>query len=170
MPYKKGPNGTLRAYSSSNGRYTKMSIDQILQQLCNTESKKKSGREKQRERIENLLSRARHSKDEGIYDLCLFIESNKPGTLKHVNENLYDKRLCDTREVDIVTSKAIIEVKSRTAKHALKQFLAQKQLSEDFGKKYYVYAPNISDARYNEYTKQGITVIRTKEQLLRGDL
>jgi len=169
MPYKKGPNGTLRAYCSKNGRYTKMSFEQIMEQF-HSSPKKKSHLQKEQEKTNSLLNRAKHSKDEFVGELCLFIERIKPGVLRHVNIHLYDKQLHFTREVDIVTSHALIEVKSRTGKHALKQFLAQKRISESLGKRYYVFAPNMSDTRYNEYTKHGIRIIRTKEQLIEGDL
>lgn len=171
MPYKKGPNGTLRAYCSRNGRYTKMTPEQMMQQLFAVSSKrKKSNAEKEQERIGNILNRARHSKDEYLYELCLYIEDCRPGVLRHTNIHLYDKQLHSTREVDIVTARSLIEVKSKTGKHALKQFLAQKKLSESLGKRYYVFAPNMSDARFDEYSRWGIPVIRTKEKLIEGDL
>ena len=83
-----------------------------------------------------------------------------------VNEKLYHKSIHKTREVDIVTKNAIIEIKSGRVRRRTTQLLRQKDLSKEYKKKHVVYAPDITDKKCNELRNKGIDVVRTKHELL----
>jgi hypothetical protein len=70
-----------------------------------------------------------------VFDVFCAIESELPGSVQFVNEEKFDPGLGRSRELDIITKKCIIEVKSGSKpRGALKQFLGQKQYAESRGK------------------------------------
>ena len=165
MPYKKGPNNTLRFYDSSTGRYATSSSLFILS--TNNERKKtKEYEEKQKEKQANLYNRAEKIKDKYLYELFNEIEKNYPGEIKLINSNIYHKKIRNTREIDLVTKKFIIEVKSGKVRHKSSQLLEQANLAKDLNKKHLLYAPDISDKKYNELKNKGIIVYRKKGDLM----
>ena len=61
---------------------------------------------------------------------------------------------------------SIIEVKSGKVRHKTKQFLEQQDLAREHNKSHIVYAPDITDKKFNELKSKGITVVRNKNDLL----
>lgn len=160
MPYKKGPNNTIRYYDSSTGKYaSSFSNIQFAKE-------KMSKEEKEMLKKESLFNHASKTKDKYVYDLFLELEKTKPGCVIIVNEKVYHKKIKQPREIDLMTKDYIIEVKSGKVKHRSTQFLSQQDLSNDLGKKHIVYAPDISDKKYNELREKGIDVVRTKKDLM----
>lgn len=163
MPYKRGPNGTVRYYSSSTGRYT--SSPNSL--LCHTNDKKKlTGKEKEKYKKELLYNHVDKTNDKYVQDLFIFLETNEPGNVILVNEKVYHKRINGTREIDIMTKNSIIEVKSGKVRHKTRQFLEQQDLAKEHKKTHIVYAPDITDKKYSELKAKGINVVRNKYDLL----
>lgn len=83
-----------------------------------------------------------------------------------MNEKIYHKKINGTREIDIMTKNSIIEVKSGKVRHKTKQFLEQQDLAREHNKSHIVYAPDITDKKFNELKSKGITVVRNKNDLL----
>lgn len=163
MPYKKGPNGTVRYYSSSTGRYTAAPNTFISE----TQKKKRmTNEERAKLKKENLYNHANNSKDNYVKDIFMFLEENSPGTVILVNERVYHKKINSVREIDIMTKNSIIEVKSGKVKHRTKQFLMQQDLANNHNKEHIVYAPDITDKKFNELKSKGINVVRNKNELL----
>lgn len=160
MPYKKGPNGSLRFYDSRTGRYASSFAN------IQFSKKKMSKEEKKLIKKESLFNHAAKTKDKYVYDLFLELEKMKPNCVIIVNEKVYHKKIGKPREIDIMTDKFIIEVKSGKAKHRSSQFISQQDLASNLDKKHIVYAPDISDKKYNELKQKGIIVTRTKKELL----
>ena len=89
MPYKKGPNNTVRYYSSTTGKYAP---DPYLMErlLLLDKSKFKLSKQEQNEiRRQSIKNRASRSQDKYVSDLYNFLESNKPGCVKLINEKIY---------------------------------------------------------------------------------
>ena len=165
MPYKKGPKNTLRYYDSSNGRYAP-STTQFLFPIPHREKKSKSIEEIEKEKKELLYIKAKKTKDKYLYDLFLEIEKNFPGEIKLINSCIYHKKIKKTREIDLVTKKFIIEVKSGKVRHKSSQLTEQINLARDINKKHLLFAPDIGDTKYKELTNKGIIVYRKKEDLM----
>ena len=163
MPYKKGPNGTLRYYNSSTGRYA----DAPNTLISNIPKKKRmTGEERTKLKEENLYNHAINSKDKYVQDVFNFLETNEPGNIILVNEKIYHKKINGTREIDIMTKSSIIEVKSGKVRHRTSQFLDQQDFAKDYKKSHIVYAPDITDKKFNELKTKGINVVRNKNELL----
>ena len=162
MPYKKGPNGTLRLYNSSTGRYE--SSPNIF---YNTDNKKRlTNEEKQKLKREMLYNHVNNANDKYVKEIFTFIEANEPGNVILANEKIYHKKINGTREIDIMTKNSIIEVKSGKVRHKTKQFFEQQDLAKDYRKSHIVYAPDITDKKYYELKSKGINVVRDKSELL----
>lgn len=163
MPYKKGPKNTLRYYDPSTGRYASSF------RLDNIQPKKNKLRKKEKDDLkkEALYNHAAKTKDKYVYDLFLELEKNNPGCVIIVNERVYHKKIKKPREIDLMTKDYIIEVKSGKVKHASSQFIYQKDLASNLNRNHVVYAPDISDKKFNELKQKGIDVVRTKQDLLR---
>ena len=163
MTYKKGPKNTLRYYDPSTGRYA----SSLRFDNAQPKKEKLSKKEKDELKKESLYNHAAKTKDKYVYDLFLELEKNNPGCVIIVNEKVYHKKIKQPREIDLMTKDYIIEVKSGKAKHASSQFINQKNLANNLNKKHIVYAPDITDKKYNELKQKGIDVVRTKQDLLR---
>lgn len=161
MPFKKGPNNTLRYYSSTTGRYVKTQPS-----LSAVSKRKKTYEEKLKERKEMLYNRARKIKDKYLFDVFKYLFEKCPNDILLINDRVYHKEIKSTREIDLMTKTSIIEVKSGKVRHKTKQFLAQKNLASSLNKEHIVYAPDITDKKYQELNKKGINVVRKKEELL----
>ena len=161
MPVKKGPNNTLRYYSSTNGRYTSSPFS-----LPTLTPPKKTNEERIKIKYEMLYNRAKKVKDKYLFDLFLFIENQLPGSVTLVNDRVYHKSIGSTREIDLMTKTSIIEVKSGKVRHKSSQFIAQQNLAKELNKKHVVYAPDISDKKLVELKNKGIDVVRNKNDLL----
>jgi hypothetical protein len=70
------------------------------------------------------------------------------------------------RELDIITKRCIIEVKSGKKPKGLKQFLAQKRYAEALGKKHIVFAPNILTMAKISHEKNGIFIVKDFKTLI----
>lgn len=163
MPYKKGPNNTLRYYSSTTGKYIK---DPGQLEFSNSKKQKMTFKEKAELKRQNLYNHAAKSKDKYVYEIFSLLEKNEPGNVILVNDVLYHKKINSTREIDIMTKSSIIEVKSGKVRHKTRQFLEQKDLAREHNKEHIVYAPDITEKKYLELKSKGINVIRNKEELL----
>ena len=163
MPYKKGPKNTLRYYNPSTGRYASSFRLDNIQPKKNKLSKK----EKDDLKKEALYNHAAKTKDKYVYDLFLELEKNNPGCVIMVNEKIYHKKIKQPREIDLMTKDYIIEVKSGKVKHRTSQFIDQQDLAKEHNKSHIVYAPDITDKKYNELLNKGIDVVRTKNDLIR---
>ena len=91
-----------------------------------------------------------------------------PGCVRHVNEKVYDKNISDTREIDIITKKCIIEIKSATnyRKKSI-QFLNQKKYSENTCKNYLVFAPHMPNMAKRNFENKGITIVKDYASLIK---
>lgn len=168
--YKKGPNGTLRKYSKLNGKYVKESPEELLMRFCGTQKKKHSKKEKEEIRRENVRRAAESSTDVGLFDVYSYIEQLKPGCTQLVNANVNFKKWPSPPEIDIVTKRLFIEVKSKKAKRCLTQFLHQIDHAKEYGRRAVVFAPNISPARLQEYRSRGVTIFTKLEDIKPEDL
>ena len=151
MPYKKGPNGTLRYYDSSTGKYCNDPAFSIKPTIH-----KKSVEQKEKERREILEHLAQKSKDAHLYEIYSLLEKIHPGTTRHINSVYFDKTTRKQRELDIITSKAIYEIKSGKRGRHLKQFLSQMEIAKNLGKDHVVYSPGITDYQVKHLRKIGI--------------
>ena len=71
------------------------------------------------------------------------------------------------RELDIITKKCIIEVKSgKKVRKGLRQFEGQKRYAESRGKIHIVYAPKMPQIARNTYGKMGITIVSNYTDLI----
>ena len=96
------------------------------------------------------------------------IEAELPGSMQFVNEEKLDSVLGRPRELDIITKKCIIEVKSGPKpSRALKQFLGQKRYAESRGKKHIVFAPEMPTMAKNEHRKSGIIITGNFQKLIK---
>ena len=96
------------------------------------------------------------------------IEAALPGVVQFVNEEKFDPGLGRPRELDIVTKRCIIEVKSGPKpSRALKQFLGQKRYADSRGKKHIVYAPEMPTMAKNQHGKSGITITGDLRNLIK---
>ena len=169
MPTKKGAGGRQQNYDPRTGRFAKTDYAKLYPPRPPTRKEKARKREEQRREV--LFNRARNSRDPLIFEVFCEIERNLPGTVQLVNEDKFDPCLGSPRELDIVTKKCIIEVKSgHKPRHALKQFLGQKRYAESRGKKHIVFAPQMPTMAKNEHGKSGIMItgdLRNLIQLIR---
>ena len=83
-----------------------------------------------------------------------------------VNEEKYDPHINDRRELDIITKKCIIEVKSGKVAHKLFQFQSQKRFASIKKKNHIVFAPDIHNPTKRDYEKNGIVVKRSMPELI----
>ena len=97
MPYKRGPNGTLRYYSSSTGRYTSSPDLEIIHN--NKKKKKITNEEKRKLKKEILYNHVLKTKDKYVQDVFLFLEKNEPENVILVNERVYHKKLVELEKL-----------------------------------------------------------------------
>jgi hypothetical protein len=165
MPTKKGAGGRQQNYDPHTGRFAKTDYTKLYPPKEPTRKEKAQKREK--ERRQNLFNRAKNSKDPLIFDVFCAIESEIPGIVQFVNEERFDQGLGRSRELDIITKKCIIEVKSGPKpSRALKQFLGQKRYAESKRKKHIVFAPKMPTMAKNEHRKNGITITGNLQNLI----
>jgi len=165
MPLKEGPNGTWRKYSSLNGRYVKMSPEEVLFTLSSKKAKSLTKEEKREKRSTYLRDRASQSKDPGLFEIFDFIESRIPHYVQYVNQDIYIPSERKSRETDIIGKNAIIEIKMGRSGKKLKQILAQNEVAKKRSLKMILYAPNMPYNARHQFEKHGIVVIRNKESL-----
>ena len=163
MAFKKNKAGKLQAYDPRTGRYSHMSSDDFFKYINNRPKTKEQKRENRRRA---LYERAHQRRDPLVPEVFEAIENRFPGCVQNVNHSYFDENLGHRRELDIITSHAIVEVKSGTAKRSLKQLVGQSKYAKSVNKDYIVYAPSISTARQREYNKHGIKIARTMQELL----
>ena len=164
MPTKKGAGGRQQNYDPRTGRFAKTDYAKLYPPREPTRREKARKREEQRR--ETLFNRAKNSRDPLVFDVFCEIERNIPGTVQLVNEEKFDPSLGRPRELDIVTKKCIIEVKSGRKPKGLTQFLGQKTYAESRNKKHIVFAPNIFAAAKRSHERSGITIIRDYKILI----
>ena len=164
MPTKKGAGGRQQNYDPHTGRFTKTDYAKLYSQKEPTHKEKT--RKKEKERRENLFNRAKNSKDPYVFDVFCAIESELPGTVQFVNERIFDPFMGKTRELDIITKRCIIEVKSSGKPNGLTQFLGQKIYAKSKNKKHIVFAPNIFTAAKRSHERNGITIIKDYRTLI----
>ena len=103
-----------------------------------------------------------------VFDVFCVIESELPGSVQFVNEEKFDPGLGRPRELDIITKRCIIEVKSGSKpSRALKQFLGQKRYAESKSKKHIVFAPKMPITAKNEHRKNGIIITGNLQNLIK---
>ena len=165
MPTKKGAGGRQQNYDPRTGRFAKTDYAKLYPPREPTRKEKARKREEQRR--ETLFNRAKNSRDPLVFDVFCAIESELPGSVQFVNEEKFDPGLGRSRELDIITQRCIIEVKSGSKPHgALKQFLGQKQYAESRGKKHIVFAPQMPTMAKNEHRKSGIVITGNLRNLI----
>ncbi|MBR2479315.1 MAG: hypothetical protein IKB47_02800 [Clostridia bacterium] len=114
-----------------------------------------------------MFNRAKNSRDPLVFDVFCTIESKFPGSVLFVNEEKMDCFLGGPRELDIITKKCIIEVKSgKKVRKGLRQFEGQKRYAESRGKIHIVYAPKMPQIARNTYGKMGITIVSNYTDLI----
>ena len=164
MPTKKGAGGRQQNYDPHTGRFAKTNFF-VLPPIQPTRKEKAQKRERERRKL--LYNRARNSRDPLIFEVFCAIEKELPGAVQFVNEEKNDPFLGKPRELDIVTKKCIIEVKSGPKpRGALRQFLGQKQFAEFENKHHIVFAPKMPTMAKNQHRKVGITITSKLEKLI----
>jgi len=156
MPIKNGPYGTTRYYDASNGRYCKYSVDNSFNEFLNNFKNSKHT---------EIYIKASNSKDKNLFEVYSLLEELKPGCVLDVNCTIFDKNIHAYREIDIITCKAIIEVKSGKAKHHTKQFLSQLKLASTMNKDYILFTPGSGNHQIEFLKKLGIIVVKNLEEL-----
>ncbi len=169
MPLKFNKAGQLQAYDPKTGRYAQMTAEDLIFKIKYVQQQKPEKKTKAQKREmyrQHLLERARHSKDKCLPEAVFAIENHFPYSVIDINHKVYDKNFGKTREIDITTKHAIIEVKGKAATKRSKQLLGQKKYAESIGKIHILYAPNISKATKNAYNKIGINVATNLNELI----
>ena len=162
MPTKKGAGGRQQNYDKRTGRFAKADYSKLYPPK--PLSRKEKARKKEEQRREILYNKARNSRDPLVFEVFCEIEGNLPGTVQLVNENKFDPHIGQVRELDIVTKKCIIEVKTGKVAHKLFQFQCQKRFADTVKKHHIVYAPDIHSPTKRDYEKNGIVIkCSTKE-------
>ena len=156
MPTKKGAGGRLQNYDPRTGRFAKTDYAKLYPPREPT--RKEKARKREAIRREILFNRAKNSRDPLVFDVFCEIEQNLPGSVQAVNEEKYDPYINGTRELDIITKKCIIEVKSGKVAHKLFQFQSQKRFAFEKKKNHIVFAPDIHNPTKRDYEKNGIVV------------
>ena len=151
--YKKGPHNTLRAYDSHNGQYVN-----DFSKFASAPKIKISSKEKEELRKEEVYQSANKSKDKNVFETYLILEGLRPGCVKHINCKVLDKFNKKERELDIVTDKAIYEVKSGKAKHRYKQYSRQKKYAQYINKDHVVFSPGSSNTQIKILRRMGINI------------
>ena len=165
MPTKKGAGGRQQNYDPHTGKFAKTDYAKLYPPKEPTRREKARKREEKRREV--LFNRARNSKDPLVFEVFCEIERSIPGTVQLVNEDKFDPSLGRPRDLDIITKKCIIEVKSgHKQRHALKQFLGQKRYAESIGKKHIVFAPKMPTMAKNEHRKSGIVITGNLRNLI----
>ncbi|MBO5223387.1 MAG: hypothetical protein J6C23_02615 [Clostridia bacterium] len=165
MPTKKGAGGRQQNYDPHTGRFAKTDYAKLYPHSKPT--RKEKARKREAQRRESLYNRARNSKDPLVFEVFCAIESELPGSVQFVNEIKFDPFLGKPRELDIITKRCIIEVKSGAKPSgALKQFCGQKQYAENKGKKHIVFAPKMPTLAKNEHRKKGIIITGNLQKLI----
>ena len=129
-------------------------------------SRKEKAQKRELARREELRNRASNSKDPLLFDVFLAIENELPGSVLFVNETRDDPFLGKPRELDIITKKCLIEIKTGKASRRLKQLQGQQQYAKHIGKQHVLYAPDIHNNTFKDYEKNGITIKKTINELL----
>lgn len=164
MPYKKGPKGSLRKYSSSTGRYIK-DTDPLLKVLGTYANTSKVSK-KERKYL-HLYNKASQSNDPYLFEVFKYLYENGVCNIELINEMIKFSNPNKVCEVDILTKNALIEIKSSRYPGCLTQALRQKQWATENNRKAILYAPNISHKVIYEYTKRGINVVTSLTNLLK---
>jgi hypothetical protein len=90
-----------------------------------------------------------------------------PGSVRFVNEQCYDENIKQRREIDIITKKCIIEVKSgKKVKGGQKQFLGQQKYAGTIKKQHIVFAPNMLTTAKMVHERHGIKIARDYNTLI----
>lgn len=164
MPTKKGAGGRQQNYDPHTGRFAKTNYAKLYPPRELTRKEKARKREEQRREV--LYNRAKNSRDPLLFEIFCEIESNFPGEINSVNKIIFDPGMGRPRELDIVTKRCIIEVKSGRKPNGLTQFLGQKRFAESRNKKHIVFAPDISPVAKKSHEKSGIVIITDYKALL----
>ena len=153
IKFKKGPHNTLRAYDAHSGKY----VDGFA--IMTPRPKiKKSSQEKEALRQEEVYNSAKNSKDEYLFDVYLILEEINPGCVRHINFDVFDKHINNFREIDIITTKAIYEIKSSTYGRYTKQYLSQMKFAKSLHKDHVVFSPKSTKAQITALRKNGINI------------
>jgi len=165
MPQKEGPRGTWRYYSPSTGRYARHPTEVEIPK------KHLSKKEKLQLRREVMLKRAMQSNDKYLLEVFLEVDKHFPGKIKHINEFFYDRNLPKTtnrtREIDMIVSNSVIEIKSGSCRHKSQQFKSQETFCKQHNLKYIIFAPNIGSKMKTVLRAKGYTVIESLDNLIK---
>jgi hypothetical protein len=163
MPMKKGAGGRQQNYNAHTGRYEK--IDYAKLYYTPPSRKEKAERRRNLKRDE-LYNRAVKSKDPYLLEVFCEIENALPYHVQFVNEQKFDSFINDNRELDIITKKCIIEVKSgENGRKMEKQFFAQKRYAESKNKQHIIFAPNLPTMARINFEKKGFTITNDLKKL-----
>ena len=163
MPVKKGGGGKPQEYDPSNGRYGSGSIGTISKTFGpQPQGPKVLTRSLLRKK--RLDERAANSEDPLLPDVYNNIQTWVCGCVMKVNEKYYLSP-GHNGEIDIETRHLVIEVKSGTARHFVKQFTQEAAYAKIRNKEFIVFAPNMSQTRKNLARKLGFNVVSTDREL-----
>jgi len=162
MPTKKGAGGRQQNYDS-HGRYAKTDYAKLY---YTPPSRKQKAQKRRDAKQEELFNRAKNSKDKYVFEVFCEIETALPYHVQFVNENKFDPFINNSRELDIITKKCIIEVKSNKVKRCLNQFLQQKRYAEYKNKHHIVFAPTIPTMAKIDYEKHGVKIVKDYKSLI----
>lgn len=165
MPTKKGAGGRQQNYDPRTGRFAKM--DYLKLYPPREPTRREKARKKEANRRTSLFNRASKSKDPLLFTVYQAIEAELPGIVQFVNEERMDPVIHRPRELDIITKRCIIEVKSGPKpRGALRQFLAQKQFANSKNKQHIVFAPNMPLRAKIQHRKNGIVITGNIKNLI----
>ncbi len=160
MPLKKGAGGRAQNYDPHTGRYAS----------THYQPPPLTKREKAQKRLEahlkNLYDIIIKKDDPLVAEVFTILAKEIPHHIIHANHKTNDDIHHKDREFDIITQRCLVEIKSGKARRCLTQLLEQKEYACSNHKKHILFAPDISKGTKRAYENQGITIVRTTEQLI----
>lgn len=165
MPTKIGAGGRQQNYDPRTGRFAKTDYSKLYPPAKPTRKEKAAKREAKRR--ESLYNRARNSPDPLLFETFCAIEEALPGSVQRVNENVTDPNTNKYRELDIITKRCIIEIKSSPTPDKLqRQYNGQLKYAESKNKKLVVFAPNILPNALRNHLEHGLAICNNFKSLL----
>ncbi len=109
MAYKKGPHGTIRKYSKTDGKYVKESFEEILVRVFGAKKKKHSSKERELARRQLVRDKAEASLDPCLFDVYYYIEKAKPGCTQLINAKVNYKKPVHHRKLILLQKNCLLK-------------------------------------------------------------
>lgn len=158
MGYKLNKAGKLQAYDSK-GRYTSNG--------SKIERQKPTNYEKRMKKLKQLEEKILLKGDPLVIDVFRELTKWNYKLITDAHRIIKKPDHNTFTELDLETSKLIIEVKSGSSMGNLQQFLKQKQYADLAKKKYIVYGPLFSKRSIEGYNKEEIVILKNMGELIK---